>query len=165
MSTSESVANLVTIALGIFVAYHSYYSLKLGILISPGAGFLPFLCGVALMVLGIVWRLQAILSKSAAKVERAEAPMAAVCEAEPTPLPGSRVKLGLAFATTVAYACLFERIGFFLATLVFMLGWQVVVERQRWLKAIIITVLSAAAMYTLFRYLLHVELPSNPLLS
>jgi hypothetical protein len=165
MSKPESVANLVILALGIFVTYHSYYSLKLGILISPGAGFLPFLCGIALMVLGIVWRLQAILSKSAAKVERAEEPMAAVCEVESTPLPGSRVKLGLAFATTVAYACLFERIGFFLATLVFMLGWQVVVERQRWLKAIIITVLSAAAMYTLFRYLLHVELPSNPLLS
>ena len=165
MSKSESVANLVTIALGIFVTYHSYYSLKLGILISPGAGFLPFLCGLALMVLGIVWRLQAILSKSPAKVERAEDPMTAVCEVEPTPLPRSRVKLCLAFATTVVYACLFERIGFFLATLVFMLGWQIVVERQRWLKATIITVLSAAAMYTLFRYLLHVELPANPLLS
>jgi hypothetical protein len=165
MSKSESVANLVTIALGIFVAYHSYYALKLGTLISPGAGFLPFICGLALMVLAIVWRLQAILSKPPAKVERAEDPMAAVCEVEPTPLPRSRVKLCLAFATTVAYACLFERIGFFLATVVFMLGWQIVVERQRWLKAIIITVLSAAAMYTLFRYLLHVELPANPLLS
>lgn len=165
MSKSESIANLVTIALGLFVVYHSYYSLKLGILISPGAGFLPFLCGLALMVLGIIWRLQAILSKSPAKVERAEDPMAAVCEVEPTALPGSRVKLVLAFATTVAYACLFERIGFFLATVVFMLGWQMVVERQHWLKAIIITVLSAAALYTLFRYLLHVELPANPLLS
>jgi NADH:ubiquinone oxidoreductase subunit H len=66
---------------------------------------------------------------------------------------------------TVVYASLFERIGFFLSTLLFMLGWQMVVERQRWLKAIIITILCAVAMYTLFRFLLRVQLPSNPLLS
>jgi hypothetical protein len=46
-----------------------------------------------------------------------------------------------------------------------MLGWQMVVERQRWLKAAIITILCAAAMYTLFKFLLRVELPANPLLS
>lgn len=165
MSRSQSIANLITIALGIFVAYHSYFSLKLGILITPGAGFLPFLCGLALIVLGIIWRLQSILFKSPSKAEPAGEPLTAVCEAEPTPLPASRLKLGLAFASTVVYALLFERIGFFLATLLFMLGWQVVVERQRWLKAAIITVLCAVAMYALFRLLLHVELPSNPLLA
>ena len=165
MSKSENVANLITIALGIFVTYHSYFSLKLGLLISPGAGFLPFLCGIALIALGIFWRVQTILFKAPPQATNDEDPTVAVCEVEPAPLPGSRVKLCLAFATTVAYACLFERIGFFLATLVFMLGWQMVVERERWLKSIIITALCAAAMYTLFRYLLRVELPSNPLFS
>jgi Tripartite tricarboxylate transporter TctB family len=165
MSKSENVANLVTLALGIFVSYQSYFFLKLGILISPGAGFLPFLCGIALIVLGIIWRLQSVLIKSPPPPKHAEDPMAAVCETQPAPSPAARVKLCLAFVTTVAYAVMFERIGFFLATLLFMLGWQMVVERQRWLKAIIVTVLCAAAMYTLFRYLLRVELPSNPLLS
>jgi hypothetical protein len=46
-----------------------------------------------------------------------------------------------------------------------MLGWQMIVERERWLKAVVITVLCAAAMFALFRYLLHVELPVNPFLS
>jgi hypothetical protein len=165
MSKSDNVTNVIVIALGIFVAYHSYYALKIGILISPGAGFLPFLCGIALIALGIVWRLQTLLLKSSPHVEHGGDPLAAACEAARTPLPGAQVKLCLAFVTTLAYACLFERIGFFLATLVFMLGWQMVVERQRWLKSIIITALCTAAMYTLFRYLLHVELPSNPLLS
>jgi hypothetical protein len=155
----------VVIALGIFVAYHSYYSLRLGILISPGAGFLPFLCGLALIALGIAWRFQAILFRSPPPTASDKDPMAAAYGVEPAPLPGSRVKLCLAFATTVAYAGLFEQIGFLLATLVFMLGWQMVVERQRWLKAIIITLLCTAAMYTLFRYLLHVELPANPFFS
>ncbi|MGE5257483.1 MAG: tripartite tricarboxylate transporter TctB family protein [Hyphomicrobiales bacterium] len=163
MSKSDNVANLVAIGLGIFVVYESYYSLKIGILISPGAGFLPFLCGLALIVLGIVWRLQSILIKPAPPTTQIEDPTGEACEVEPRALPGSRLKMYLAFATTVAYACLFERIGFFVATLVFMLGWQMIVERQHWLKSIIITALCTAAMYTLFRYLLHVELPANPL--
>ncbi len=155
MSRSNSITNLIVIALGIFVAYHSYATLKLGILISPGAGFLPFLCGIALIVLGVVWRLQGLLRKSR------PAPAAAGA----APLPGTRTKLVLAFLTTVAYAVLFERIGFLLSTLVFMLGWQMVVERERWLKSVIVTALCAAAMYGLFRFLLHVELPPNPFLS
>jgi putative tricarboxylic transport membrane protein len=165
MSKSDNAANLAVIALGIFVTYYSYYSLKLGLLITPGAGFLPFLCGLALVALGIIWRLQTILFKSPSQAEPAGDPLAAVCEAEPASRPRSRAKLVLAFAATVVYAVLFERIGFLLATLVFMLGWQAVVERQRWPKAIIITVLCAVAMYALFRWLLHVELPPNPLLS
>jgi hypothetical protein len=165
MSKSDNVTNLIVVALGLFVAYHSYHSLKLGILISPGAGFLPFLCGTALVVLGLFWRLQAILSKSAFQRELAADPLAAACEAKPTARASSWVKLCLAFVTTVAYALLFEKIGFFAATLVFMLMWQMVVERERWLKAVVITVLCAGVMYALFKILLHVELPSNPLLS
>jgi putative tricarboxylic transport membrane protein len=165
MSKSHNIANLVIIALGIFVALYSYYFLKLGILITPGAGFLPFLCGMALTVLGIVWRIQTMILKSPARVKLAEEPSAAASETGPAALRDSPIKLCLAFLATVIYAFLFERIGFFLSTLLFMLGWQMVVERQRWLKAIIITVLCAVAMYTLFKSLLHVELPSNPLLS
>jgi putative tricarboxylic transport membrane protein len=146
------------------VAYHSYAVLKLGILISPGAGFLPFLCGVALIVLGVVWRLQGLLRKSRTAPAAAGAAETAG-EGEAAPLPGTRTKLVLAFLTTVAYAVLFERIGFLLSTLVFMLGWQMVVERERWLKSVIVTALCAAAMYGLFRFLLHVELPPNPFLS
>jgi hypothetical protein len=163
MSRSDNIANLIVIGLGIFVVYHSFYSLKLGILVSPGAGFLPFLCGIAFIVLGLFWRLQTILFKSP-KIENNGDGPGAVHEAQ-APSAGSRIKLWLAFLATVVYAWLFERIGFFLATLLFMLVWQKVVERQSWLKAIIVTVLCAAAMYALFRLLLHVELPPNPLLS
>ena len=162
MSKSHNVANMVVIALGIFVACYSYYSLKLGILISPDAGFMPFLFGIALIVLGIVWRIQTMIFKSPVRVKYGGVPSA---EVKAAPLRASRIKLCLAFVATVVYASLFERIGFFLSTLLFMLGWQMLVERQRWLKAIIITILCAVAMYTLFRLLLRVELPSNPLFS
>jgi len=164
MSRSDSITNLVVIALGIFVAYHAYASLKLGILISPGAGFLPFLCGIALISLGAVWRLQGWLFASRHSADAADSG-ADAREPETVAPAGSRTKMIFAFLTTVVYAGLFERVGFLLATVVFMLGWQMVVERGRWRKAIIVTVLSAAAMYALFRYLLHVELPPNPFLS
>ncbi|MEW6264490.1 MAG: tripartite tricarboxylate transporter TctB family protein [Thermodesulfobacteriota bacterium] len=162
MSKSHNVANLVVIALGIFVSCYSYYSLKLGLLISPDAGFMPFLCGLALILLGIVWRIQTMIFQSPTRVNHSGAPPAVVKTA---PLRASRIKLGLAFVATVAYAALFERIGFFLSTLLFMLAWQMAVERRHWLKAIIITILCAAAMYTLFKILLRVALPPNPLLS
>jgi len=165
MSKSHNAANLVIIALGIFVTLYSYSFLKLGILITPGAGFMPFLCGMALIVLGIVWRVQTMILKSPARVKPAEEPSTTAGEASTAEPRASRIKLCLAFVATLIYAILFERIGFFLSTLLFMLGWQMVVERQRWLKAIIITILCAVAMYTLFKSLLHVELPSNPLLS
>jgi putative tricarboxylic transport membrane protein len=123
---------------------------------------MPFLCGIALIVLGIFWRIQTMIFKPQARVEDSGVPSA---EVKTAPLRASRVKLCLAFVATVVYASLFERIGFLLSTLLFMLGWQMVVERQRWLKAAIITILCAAAMYTLFKFLLRVELPANPLLS
>ncbi len=163
MSKSGQAANLVVIGLGIFVVYHSYYYLKLGILIAPGAGFLPFLCGLALVALAVIWRLQTTLLKPRSKAGPVGDPRTAAGEADSAPQPVSRVKLVSAFATTVVYAVLFERIGFFPATLVFMLAWQVVVERQHWLRAIVITVLCSAGLYALFRLLLHVELPPNPL--
>jgi len=164
MSKSHNITNLIVIALGIFVTFYSYYYLKLGILITPGAGYMPFLCGIALIILGIVWRIQAMIFKSPTRVKHAGEPSETASEVETAPVPGSWVKLFLAFVATVIYASLFERIGFFLSTLVFMLGWQMVVERQRWLKAIIITILCAAGMYALFKLLLRVELP-NPLFS
>jgi putative tricarboxylic transport membrane protein len=162
MSKSDNIANVVVLALGTFVAYHSYHSLKLGMMISPGAGFLPFLCGIALILLGIVWRLQTILFRSPPPPDDPAEAVTAACEAAPAPLPRSRVKLVLAFLVTLTYAWLFERIGFLLSTLLFMLGWQMLVERERWLKTVLVTVISAAAMYALFRSLLHVELPSVP---
>jgi hypothetical protein len=55
MSKSDNVANLVVIALGIFVVYHSYYSLRIGILISPA--WLPPFSGF-FVVLGLFWRLR-----------------------------------------------------------------------------------------------------------
>ncbi len=165
MSKAHNITNLVVIALGLFVVFYSYSLLNLGTLISPGAGFMPFLCGIALIILGVIWGVQTTIFKFSNRAKNVGVKSAITSEVKTARLGSSRTKFFLAFLVTVAYACLFERIGFLLSTLLFMLGWQMAVERQRWLKAIIITILCAVAMYTLFKILLRVELPHNPLFS
>jgi putative tricarboxylic transport membrane protein len=61
----------------------------------------------------------------------------------------------------ILYAWLFEKAGYIVSTALFMVGWQKVVEREGWLKTAVISVLSAAFMYTLFSYLLKVFLPTG----
>ena len=62
---------------------------------------------------------------------------------------------------TILYAWLFEKIGYFVSTLLFMVGWQKVVEKEGWLKTAVIAVLCAGAMYGLFAYLLKIALPTG----
>ncbi len=42
-----------------------------------------------------------------------------------------------------------------------MFCWQVFVEKERLLKTLIITILSATILYTLFQYLLGFQLPQG----
>ena len=55
MGRAERVAAAVVIGGGLAVAWHAHAHLKLGMMISPGAGFLPFWVGVALVILGTIW--------------------------------------------------------------------------------------------------------------
>jgi hypothetical protein len=61
----------------------------------------------------------------------------------------------------VAYAWLFERAGYFLSTVLFMVAWQKMVERESWLKSALVAVLCAGAMYALFSFLLKGVLPAG----
>ena len=74
----------------------------------------------------MVWRLQAIRSKPARSLEPVGGAWTGAGGIEAARLTVSRAKLFLGFISTAAYACLFERVGFFLATLLFMFGWYLV---------------------------------------
>lgn len=160
MNRAEKVAAVIVVVTGVLIAAYSYYALKLGMTISPGAGFMPFLIGVALIILGLLLFIQKHVQRPVkpspalqeSDVERQEDKEAAT---------GFSRKMLLGIAVAIAYALLFERVGYFLATLAFMLGWQIIVEREKWLKSVVITVLSTAVMYTLFNYLLNIHLPKG----
>jgi len=63
MNRAEKVSSIVWIAFGLFVAFYSRRYLKLGKMITPGAGFLPYWIGIALAVLGAIWFLNTLLSR------------------------------------------------------------------------------------------------------
>jgi putative tricarboxylic transport membrane protein len=148
----------------LFIAYYSRTYLKLGILIRPGAGFIPFYIGVALVVLGLVWFLSSLVTrKLPVKSESG-------CAEEIVATDGERRNLIFfrflpAVLLILLYAWLFEKIGYLVSTLLFMVGWQKVVEREGWLKTVVIAVLCAGAMYGLFAYLLKIALPTGSWLS
>ncbi len=161
MNKAERISAAILVAAGAFVAAYSFHYLKLGILISPGAGFLPFLCGIAIVLLGVFWFLAAWRSKPAAP-EVTGAECAGEHPAGDVPrLWGMPKKMVLGLAVLLVYAWLFEKIGYFLSTCLFMFCWQVFVEKEKLLKTLIITVLSATVLFTLFQYLLGFQLPQG----
>ena len=159
LNRAEKVSSAVLVAFGLFVAYYSHHYLKLGRMIMPGAGFLPYCIGITLAVLGGAWYLKTFLarpmpSKAGEGVADAEA------GAEPVrSFVLSRLLPGILLV--VLYAWLFERAGYVFSTILFMVGWQKLVEREGWVKTAIISVTSAAFMYVLFARLLKVFLPSG----
>lgn len=161
MNRAEKVSSIVLIAFGLFVAFYSRQYLKLGKMITPGAGFLPYWIGIALAVLGAIWFLNTLLSRrgSGAGGEERVAVNAAV---ETKAMRGRILSKFLpGVLLVILYAWLFEKAGYLVSTALFMFGWQKLVEKEGWLKTAVIAVLSAGCMYALFSYLLKVYLPTG----
>lgn len=161
MDRAEKVSSIVLIAFGLFVAYYSRQYLKLGMMITPGAGFLPYWIGIALVVLGAVWFFKTLLARRGSGAGGQES-VAGDAAAETEALQGrllSRFLPGVLLV--ILYAWLFEKAGYIVSSALFMVGWQKVVEKEGWLKTAVIAVLSAGGMYALFSYLLKVYLPTG----
>jgi len=142
---SERIAAIITSLGGVWIMVYGWHTLKLGTIHIPDAGLLPFLCGAGLSVLGIVWLLILRSTKEREHEEPAERRL------WHRPL--------LALVLMVLYGWAMESVGYITSTLVFVIAWQKVIEREKWLKTMIITVLGTLAMYALFVYLLKVPIP------
>jgi putative tricarboxylic transport membrane protein len=159
MDRAEKVSSILLIAFGLFVAYYSRQYLKLGKMITPGAGFLPYWIGIILVVLGAIWFLQTFLARTGAGEKGSDAGDAA---AEKEALRDRILwKFLPGVLLIILYAWLFEKAGYIVSTALFMVGWQKVVEREGWWKTAVVSVLSAAFMYILFSRLLKVFLPTG----
>ncbi len=158
MGRAERIGSIILVIFGLFVAYYSREYLKLGMMISPGAGFLPYYIGIVLSVLGIFWLFKTFITgKTVTAFEGTED------EAEPA--RGRRNLILHRFLPgvllVILYAWLFEKAGYILSTVLFMVGWQKVVEREGWIKTGVISLVCGGGMYTLFAYLLKVSLPTG----
>ena len=130
---------------GLWIMYYAWGTLKLGSIHVPDAGLLPFLCGASLVILGIVWAL--ILQFTKAK----EAPSEKTLWYRPI----------LSLVLMLIYAWAMETVGYITSTLIFMVAWQQIIEREKWIKTLVISVLGTVAMYALFGLFLKVPIPQE----
>ena len=145
MKKYERIMAILTSLGGAWIMGYAWNTLKLGSIHVPDAGFLPFLCGAGLVVLGIVWILILQWKKEQRNEDAAEKRL------WHRPL--------LSLALIVLYGLAMETVGYITSTLVFMVAWQQIIERERWFKTMVISLLGTLAMYALFVYLLKVPIP------
>lgn len=143
MKKYERITAVLTFLGGLWIMVYAWKTLKLGSIHVPDAGFLPFLCGLGLAILGIAWLLALQWAK----------------EKEETPEKRLWHRPLLSLLLMAVYGWAMETFGYISSTLVFVIAWQQIIEREKWVKTIIIAVLSTLAMYALFVYLLKVPIP------
>ncbi|MGE5248377.1 MAG: tripartite tricarboxylate transporter TctB family protein [Verrucomicrobiota bacterium] len=161
MGRGERICSVVLIVFGLLVAVYSRQYLKLGVMISPDAGFLPYCIGIALALLGAIWFVATLAAGPPGK-EDATPDSADAASGSGAMVRNARLaRLLPGILLVLAYAWLFERVGYLVSTVLFMVAWQRIIERERWKKTALVAALSAGGMYTLFVYLLRVYLPTG----
>ena len=162
MGLSEKISSLILIVFGLFVSGYSYRYLKVGAAISPDAGFIPFYIGIALVILGTVWLVKVFRAGTVSGASNGRG-----VDEDAAGLLGRGIlrRFLPGILLVILYAWLFEKAGYILSTVLFMVGWQKLVERERWLKTALITIICAGAMYVLFARLLKIALPAGSWLS
>jgi hypothetical protein len=125
--------------------YYAGSVLKLGNIHMPDAGLLPFLCGLGLTVLSVIWFVMLRTKADVAGADRLELRY--------------RLRPYLSLGLMVLYALALEALGYLSSTLLFVILWEQVIEREKWIKTLLIALLGTAAMYSLFRLFLKVPIP------
>jgi len=143
----ERITAVVTVVGGVLVMHYAWSTLNLGSVHAPDAGLLPFLCGAGLAVLGIVW----VLMLQWTEEKHREAASGKHLWRKPL----------LSLILMILYAWAMEAVGYITSTLLFMVAWEQIVERERWVKTIVIAILSTLAMYVLFVSFLNVPIPQE----
>lgn len=145
MKKYERITAILTSLGGVWIMVYAWQSLKLGSIHVPDAGFVPFLCGVGLLLLGIAWMVVIQGTGERGGNETAEKRL------WHRPL--------LSLLLMVLYGWAMEAIGYVTSTLIFMVAWQQIIEREKWWKTMVIAILGTFAMYALFVYFLKVPIP------
>lgn len=148
MTKQERLSAVFFLAVGVAVIYYGISVLKLGSIQEPGPGFFPAICGVGIIFLCLQWLIFNPLKESS----------------EPLWGTGEWMAPVISMAIVFAYAAGMETIGYVSSTLLFLIAWQVLVEKASWKRTGIIAILGTAAMYLLFSFLLGVPLPEGLLL-
>lgn len=147
MKRAERITAVLTSLAGLAIMVYAWQVLRLGTIHMPDTGLLPFLCGGGLAILGILWLVTLQGKEDQSGTELAQ--------------KRTRYRPYASLALMILYAWAMETLGYITSTVLFMVAWQQVIERERWLKTIVIAVLGTVAMYSLFSLFLRVPIPQE----
>jgi putative tricarboxylic transport membrane protein len=152
MKRLDVLGSLVWILVGgVFCAGAFQYRLFRGNV--PGAGFLPFLASVSLIVLALV-----VLVSACRAGARGAGPAP---ESRFFPRPDSWQKVTVALGALLAYWAALQYLGFPITTflfLAFLLRW---IEPQKWVVTLLTALFATTGSYLLFDLWLKVRLPKG----
>lgn len=146
MTKQERTAGLVFAIFGVATGVYSFTALKIGSISQPGPGLFPLICGFGIVLLCLIWLFQ----------HRKETSRSAPLWFEDNwhgPL--------IAVVIMVVYTALMEDLGYVLSTFLFLIAWQMIIEREKWRKTAIVAVVGTLSMYLLFVFILKVALPEG----
>ncbi len=124
------------------------WSLGLGSLRKPGAGFMPFWSGILIGALALVLLLQGLRPALTKPAEEGKETV-------------NRKAIGLTLVYFLTYIASLEYVGFIIGTVLFVGIILKTIGKKSWLLAASTSVAMAAASYYVFKVWLQAELPKG----
>lgn len=135
------IAGYILLAVGIATMVRSY-QYGLGQIHVPGPGFFPMGLGIMLTVFAAIYTFAPTKVRESSTAWAWGRPAAAM-------------------ATAIAYTAVLERLGYIIATVLMLLVFVGVVEKQKLLRTVLVAVLGTLAMYVVFGIWLKIPLPAG----
>lgn len=147
MRRSDAISGIALLALALAMLFEAS-KLPFGRLSSPRPGFFPLILAVILAVFSLILLRQAVKER-----EERDGPF--------TTGPGTWKKIGLATGALLAFALLFESLGYILSVFLFMAFLLRAVEGQKWWLVFVVALPASLLSYLLFGMLLKTPLPAG----
>lgn len=144
--TGERVVNLGLLLVSTFYLYYSLTRYNIGTIRLPKEGFMPVLLGVGMVAISGFLTIQAFLGKGDAGHVR---------------LSIEWWRFGAIVGVSLLYALTMSFLGYFLGTLLFLVLILKLAKVDGVVKPLIISILTAAAFYLIFKVALGVMLPGG----
>lgn len=145
MKKSATVASIVFLVVGLG-AFIESMKLPFGRISAPAAGFFPAVLAVLLALASLFIFVEALRGSHDGAVQR-------------EPLTWKKIVLTL--GSLLVFGLVFERLGYLLATFLFIIFLLRAVERQSWGLALSVALSTSIASYVVFGLLLGTPLPAG----
>jgi len=148
MCIRDKISGLVWLLAGLFITIKSIFSLGLGSLKDPGAGFFPLIVGSGLSVLSLVILARAFFAK--AEDDRSIKELWSGL---------NWPKVFYTIGVLVIYPMILDWVGFLLTSLFILALLCIGIEPKKWKLGIGLSIIASVCSYILFDRVLQVQLP------